>query len=150
MRCRRWIKVTEVTVRHATFKQRIALAAVPTLLVLVALLQAGRAVVYDQSSYAGFGFGMFATYENELSRWTEVTAVTLDGTSVTVRPDPHLDLIAQEVPTATNIGALALAALASDASYRAVHASVWTVALVDRPMRLERVLMVESTVERGS
>jgi hypothetical protein len=128
----------------------MALAAVPSLLIFVALLQVGRAVVYDQSSYAGFGFGMFATYENELSRWTEVTAVTFDGSSVTVRPDSHLDLIAQEVPTAANIEALAVAALTSDASYRIVHAAVWTVALVDRPMRLERVLMVESTVERGS
>jgi hypothetical protein len=144
---RRWVRVT---VRTTTLKNLMALAVVPALLVVVALLQLGRAAVYDQSSYAGFGFGMFATYENELSRWTEMTAVTLDGSSVAVDPDPHLDLIAQEVPTTANVGALARAALASDPSYRAVHAAVWTVALVDRPMRLERVLMVESTVERGS
>jgi hypothetical protein len=128
----------------------MALTVVPSLLVVVALLQVGRAAIYDQSSYAGFGFGMFATYENELSRWTEVTAVTFDSSSVAVRPDPHLDLIAQEVPTAANVRALAGAALASDPSYRSVHAAVWTISLAERPMRLERALMVESTRERRS
>lgn len=145
MRRRRWVRVT---VGITTLKERIALVAVPLLLVLVALLQVGRAAVYDQSSYAGFGFGMFATYENELSRWTEVTVVAADGTSIRVRPDSDLDLAAQEVPTAANIRALAAATLASDPSYRSVRAAVWTVALVDRPMRLERMMLVESTLER--
>jgi hypothetical protein len=130
-------------------RERLAAWAVPTLLLAVAGLQMGRAAVLDQSSYAGFGFGMFATYENELSRWTEVTATMMDGTEVSVRPDAALDLAVQEVPTDSNVEALAASVLRSDPEFVSVHAAVWTVAVDGRPMQLEKVLMVESTVERS-
>lgn len=129
-------------------RERLASWTVPILLLAVAAVQVGRAAVLDQSSYAGFGFGMFATYENELSRWTEITATTDRGTVIAVQPDAALDLAAQEVPTASNIEKLATSVLASDPSFVSVHAAVWTAAVTGRPMRLERVLMVESFLER--
>jgi len=129
-------------------REKVALVAVPALLVLVALLQMGRANLYDQSSYAGFGFGMFATYENELSRWTEVTVTDSDHVSFSVTPAAGPDLEAQEVPTLDNIEALAESVLRSDPSFVSVHASVWSVAITGRPMRLERVLLVDSLVTR--
>lgn len=131
-----------------TSRERVAITAIPVLLIAVALLQIGRAAILDQSSYAGFGFGMFATYENELSRWTELSAVDDEGRPIPVVADPDLDLAVQEVPTSTNIEALAEWALASDPSLRSVHAAVWTVAVRDRPMRVERVLLVDALVER--
>ncbi len=135
-------------VTASPLRERVALVAVPALLILVALLQIGRANLYDQSSYAGFGFGMFATYENELSRWTEVTATDTDHASFSVTPAAGPDLVAQEVPTVDNIEALAESVLLSDPSFVAVHAAVWTVAITGRPMRLERVLLVDSLVTR--
>ena len=135
-------------VTTSPLRERAALVAVPALLVLVALLQIGRANLYDQSSYAGFGFGMFATYENELSRWTEVTATDSDHASFSVTPAAGPDLVAQEVPTIDNIEALAESVLLSDPSFVTVHAAVWTVAITGRPMRLERVLLVDSLVNR--
>lgn len=138
-----------MTVTTRRDRERLAAWAVPVLLLAVAGLQIGRAAVLDQSSYAGFGFGMFATYENELSRWTEVTATTKDGAEVSVQPDGALDLAAQEVPTGSNVSALAASLLSSNPEFVSVHATVWTVAVTGRPMQLERVLMVESTVERS-
>ena len=138
-----------MTLTGLPLRERVALFAVPVLLVLVALLQIGRAKLLDQSSYAGFGFGMFATYENELSRWTEVTVTDSDHNEFSVAPAADLDLEAQEVPTSDNVEALAESVLISDPSFVIVHAAIWTVAITDRPMQLERVLLVESTAERA-
>ena len=122
--------------------------AVPVLLTGVAFLQIGRAAVLDQSSYAGFGFGMFATYENELSRWTEIHVTDADGDRFRIKVDPGLDLAAQEVPTRSNVERVAAAALESDDSYAAVHAALWSVEVSGRPMQLERILLVEASLER--
>lgn len=138
-----------MTVTKRSRREVLASWTVPLVLLAVAGLQVGRAAILDQSSYAGFGFGMFATYENELSRWIEVTATTTDGTEITVQPDAALDLAAQEVPTRANIEALAASVLSSDPSYISVRAAVWTVAVTGRPMHLGRVLMVESLLERS-
>jgi len=130
-------------------RDRFALFAVPALLIAVALLQIGRAAVLDQSSYAGFGFGMFATYENELSRWTEIHVTDTDGDVVRVGVAAELDLAAQEVPTAANIELLAKAALEADKSYVSAHAALWSVEVAGRPMQVERILLGESSLERS-
>ena len=137
-----------MSVTTRPLRERLAAWTVPIVLVAVAGLQVGRAARLDQSSYAGFGFGMFATYENELSRWTEVTVTTEEGIQIPARPDAALDLAAQEVPTESNVEALAASVLSSDPAFVTVHAAVWTVEVRGRPMQLERVLMVESTVAR--
>ena len=122
---------------------------VPVLLIAVAFLQIGRAAVLDQSSYAGFGFGMFATYENELSRWTEIHATDTEGDVLRIEVDPGLDLAVQEVPIRSNIERVAAAALESDDSYVAVHAALWSVEVSGRPMRVERVLLIDASLERS-
>lgn len=120
----------------------------PLLLVVVALVQILRAVTLDQSSFAGYGFGMFATYENELSRWTEVTATSADGASFPVVPPSDLDLAAQEVPTSANLEALARSVLRADEEIQGVEAEVWTVSVAGRPMRLERELLTGIEIRR--
>ena len=128
--------------------RRIAVWSVPLLLVIVALVQILRAVDLDQSSYAGYGFGMVATYENELSRWTEVTATSSDGSTFSVVPPSEPDLVAQEVPTSANLEALARSVLQTDQEIASVEAELWTVTVAGRPMRLERHLLVGVEIGR--
>lgn len=56
---------------------------VPLLLVGVALLAVVRYHDQRQSSWQGVGFGMFATYDNRVSRFTRVD-ITVDGTTTRV------------------------------------------------------------------
>jgi hypothetical protein len=50
----------------------------PALLVTVGVVQWWRVDRYDQSTWSGSGFGMFATFENDTNRFLAVT-VELDG-----------------------------------------------------------------------
>jgi hypothetical protein len=50
----------------------------PALLVAVGLVQWWRVDRFDQSSWSGVGFGMFATFENDTNRFVAVT-VEIDG-----------------------------------------------------------------------
>ena len=122
----------------------------PLLLVLVALLQIGRAAAIDQSSYAGFGFGMFATYENELSRWIDVEITDGEGATRTVEPDDQLELIALEVPTDGHLVAIAREVIESNPDATAVTATIWAVAVDGRPLKLTPDPLTSVTIEVGS
>lgn len=60
-------------------------AVVPVVLVAVAALSIFRFHEYRQSSWQGVGFGMFATYDNRISRFTRVD-VEVDGDVTRVDP----------------------------------------------------------------
>lgn len=53
----------------------------PLLLVVVAVVQWWRVAEYDQSSWSGVGFGMFATFGEQGNRRVRVD-VTVDGTTL--------------------------------------------------------------------
>lgn len=62
---------------------------VPTIMVLVAALHAVRVVRFDQSTWQGAGFGMFATYDFDGTR-TVVAVASVRGGEVLV-PLDHVD-----------------------------------------------------------
>ncbi len=66
-----------------TGRDRALAWAAPLLLVAVAALAIARYHVVHQSSWQGFGFGMFATHEYEMSRTVRITAL-VDGVETTV------------------------------------------------------------------
>ncbi len=132
-------------------KSLICRYAAATILALVALLQNFRAHVYDQSSWIGCGFGMFATLDNHRTRFFRWHLP--DGTSTS--PDelecryPHLAHDAKVIPTSFHVGRLGRAAaheLAADRSDRERHANpaptgglrieLWKVELDFRASRL--------------
>lgn len=98
---------------------------VPALLVVVALVQVGRAHVLDQSSWSGAGFGMFATYDSGLTRFVLLEVERPDGTVETV-PAPAGDRTtgAEVVPTAEALRAL-VEAVRDEVDGTVVGAAVW-------------------------
>jgi hypothetical protein len=83
--------------------------AVPVLLAAVATLQLVRAHTLEQSSWSGGGFGMFATYENEDSRFLRLWLLTADGEERRSLPSgvAHEAFEARAVPTGERLDALA-------------------------------------------
>lgn len=82
---------------------------VPAVMVTVALLQHARATTVHQSSWSGAGFGMFATYESELSRFMRVFLADGNGPRVVELPAPlsRQAFEASVVPTHERLAALA-------------------------------------------
>lgn len=70
--------------RRPPSRDQVLAWAVPAVLVAVALLQLGRAHLLDQSSWSGAGFGMFATYESEATRFVLLEVEAEDGSTRTV------------------------------------------------------------------
>ena len=95
-------------------RRDLALAlAIPALLVAVAVLQLVRVHRYDQSSWSGIGFGMFATYESATTRFVRAYVDTPSGRRMVELP-PGLDdelRLARVVPTAAKLRPLAEAVL---------------------------------------
>lgn len=90
--------------------RRAAVWAAPLVLVVVAVVQIVRVHTLDQSSWVGVGFGMFATYESEQTRFVQATLTLDDGAVVAVSvPDGEGDLVREvlEVPTDANAERLA-------------------------------------------
>jgi hypothetical protein len=70
---------------------RLRAVAPALLLAAVALLGVRNHVVNDQSSWEGASFGMFATYDNHVSRIVEVTVTGPDGPYRAALPDTLQD-----------------------------------------------------------
>ena len=114
----------------ALSRRDLVLALVtPALVVAVAALQLYRADTLDQSSWSGAGFGMFATYESEITRFTRVHAVTDDGeTQIPVPPEAGRAFVeATVVPTDGYLEALADEVIATldDPEVDAVRVELW-------------------------
>jgi hypothetical protein len=72
-----------------SLRDRLRTLAPPALLVAIASLGVYRASTVDQSSWQGVTFGMFATYDNTVSR---IVRVTIDGPGSSYRADLPADL----------------------------------------------------------
>lgn len=132
-----------------TIPQRVAGVAVPLVLVAVALFQVRQATVHDQSSWSGAGFGMFATIDNEDSRFFRAYLVQPGGERLVALPGSLEDagLAVRVLPTPDRLDDLARrwrAAIpgAGDASLRV---ELWRVDLDGDGPRLEAELL-RSTV----
>lgn len=92
---------------------RVRSLALPVLLVAIATLGVHRSVTLDQSSWQGVSFGMFATYDNTVSRIVRVTVIGRDGPARVTLPG-HLRDDAERlrvVPTSGNADRLARAVM---------------------------------------
>lgn len=88
--------------------QIAARGLVPGLLIIVAWVQHYRAHAYDQSSWIGCGFGMFATLDNHTSRFVQAKWIDSTGASVvSIPPDlrPLVDSVCV-VPSQENLDRL--------------------------------------------
>lgn len=127
--------------------------AIPVLLVAVASLGVHRTVTLDQSSWQGVTFGMFATYDNTVSRMVRVTVTRPDGDVRVVLPD-HLDDDARRlrvVPTRENADGLARSVMDLVRAEGALRVTVEVVRLRLRDadgalgLRLERLTVGSAT-----
>jgi hypothetical protein len=132
-------------------KSLICRYAAATILIIVALLQHFRALAYDQSSWIGCGFGMFATLDNHRTRFFRwhLPEGASSGAGDFERRYPQLAHDAKVIPTSFHVGRLGRAAaheLAADRSDRPRHANptpteglrieLWKVQLDFRASRL--------------
>ncbi|MFP5318134.1 MAG: hypothetical protein ACLGI2_07535 [Acidimicrobiia bacterium] len=92
-----------------TIPQRVAGLVVPLILVAVALFQVRQATVNDQSSWSGAGFGMFATIDNEDSRFLRGYVLEAAGERLVGLPRSLAEeaLAVRVLPTADRLHALA-------------------------------------------
>lgn len=115
------------------FRDRAAVLIAPAILVVVALVQIVRARTLDQSSWAGVGFGMFATIDNHGSRFVRGTVDPGAESARSAAPPASLDdeaVAVRVVPNESRARALAEAWLSvAPAESRAVHVELWGVAL---------------------
>jgi hypothetical protein len=84
------------------------------LLVAVASLGVARSATLDQSSWQGASFGMFATYDNDVSRHVVVTVAGSRGRERVLLPEDLTDDAKrlQVIPTTVRAASLAAALLA--------------------------------------
>ena len=84
---------------------------VPALLIVVALVQQGRARLYQQSSWIGCGFGMFATLDNHTSRFVQAHLAGKGGPRFVAVPEELKPLAtrARVLPGKENLQQLATA-----------------------------------------
>ena len=123
----------------------------PALLVAAATLQIVRAHTVEQSSWSGGGFGMFATYENEDSRFIRVWAARGDGEELVALPGDlsRQALEARVVPTRGRLRDLAedvAARLGDDVT--TVRAEVWGVRFEHPEARLRSFRIAHGTYAR--
>ncbi len=119
----------------ASGRDRAKALAAPLLLATVALVGVVRSATLDQSSWQGASFGMFATYDNDVSRTVVVTASLPDDPARVALPS-HLHDDARQlqvVPTDARARRLAQATLRDATQDRAtrVHVAVLGVRLQD-------------------
>jgi hypothetical protein len=127
---------------------RLRAVAAPALLVAVATLGVHRSITLDQSTWQGASFGMFATYDNSVSRIVRVTIDDPSGAKrATLPPDLRDDdLRLRVVPTAPGARRLARSVLerVRDDGAERVTVEVWRLRLRDRAghlqLRMERIV----------
>jgi hypothetical protein len=119
-----------------SLRDRLRTLAPPALLVAIASLGVYRTSNVDQSSWQGVSFGMFATYDNTVSR---IIRVTIDGPGGSYRADLPADLRddatrLRVVPTDAAAAQLARAVLPRVAGDGAtgVRVEVWRLRLRSR------------------
>jgi hypothetical protein len=132
---------------------RLRVLALPVLLVTIATFSTHRAVSLDQSSWQGASFGMFATYENDVSRSVRVWADGPNGRFRVRLPDGLQDDATRLRVTPTEGAARSLAAAvlagAPTAAARAVEVEVWRIHVsTGADLRLRTELLVAGRAER--
>jgi hypothetical protein len=129
----------------------VLVLATPVLVVAVALVQLYRADALDQSSWSGAGFGMFATYESEITRFVRVYAVTESGeTRLPVPPSAQRALVeARVVPTDGYLEVLAdeVAAAVDDPEVESVRVELWAIDFDRDEARIDASMLNEVTVD---
>lgn len=88
---------------------RLRALAAPVLLAAIASLGVARAVTLDQSSWQGASFGMFATYDNDVSRIVRVYVEGPGGSVRSILPASLKDDATRLRVTPTESAAAALA-----------------------------------------
>lgn len=122
--------------RRFLLPQWVAVTVVPGVLLAVAAVQGWRVVEHDQSTWSGAGYGMFATYDNEDTRFVTATLTVADGAQRREFVPGELARLAFEArvtPSAERVQHLADQWLARSArEVAAVDVTVWGIELVDR------------------
>jgi hypothetical protein len=126
---------------------RLRALAPAVLLAAVALVGVRNHVDHDQSSWEGASFGMFATYDNHVSRLVLVTVTGPDGPFLARLPDSLEDdaLRLRVAPSEGAADRLArqVAALVADDGATRVTVELWRIAVDDAHgfrLRFEPVL----------
>ena len=114
---------------------RLRAIAPAALLAAIAILGVRNFAVHDQSSWQGASFGMFATYDNDVSRVVAVTATGPQG-SYRVRLPKGLQDDAVRLRVAPSAGAAdrlarEVAALIRDVGTTSVTVELWGIVLHD-------------------
>jgi hypothetical protein len=122
------------------------------LLALVAVAQITLARRAELSPWLGGGFGMFSSTDHGTARFVRAFALGPGGPEpLAVAPDlERQKLLARDLPTARNAGALARAVLAREPSAGAVRVEVWRLRFDPRTLepRPERLREAEARRER--
>jgi hypothetical protein len=121
------------------------------LLVLIAALGVRNHVVRDQSSWQGVSFGMFATYENNVSRVVVVTVDRGAGPTRVSLPESLADDVRrlEVVPTDGATSSLARSVLDLVDGHATVEVSVRKVVLSgDDPLELRYELLASGEAIR--
>ena len=134
-----------------TIPQRLATTVVPVVLVAVALFQIRQATVHDQSSWSGAGFGMFATIDNEDSRFLRAYLLQPGGERLVPLPASLRDdaLRVRVLPTADRLGDLARRwrTALPDAGDAPLRVELWRVDLDGDGPRLTSELLRSTVAE---
>lgn len=113
--------------------QQVAQVAAPALLGIVALFQIRQAVVHDQSSWSGSGFGMFATIDNEDSRFFRAYAESPAGERQVAVPGRLRDgaFAVQVLPTQDRLDELSrrwlAVVVAQDSGVTGLRVELWRI-----------------------
>jgi len=120
------------------------------LLVVIAVIGVRNHVNHDQSSWEGASFGMFATYENHVSRLVVVTVTGPDGSFRAALPEDLAD-DGQRLRVAPSQGAAdrlaeAVAERVAAEGATKVEVTLWRLALEDDDgLRLRLIEMLAGT-----
>jgi len=129
---------------------RLRAAAPAVLLAVVAIVGVRNHIVRDQSSWEGASYGMFATYENHVSRLVVVTVTGPDGSFRAAVPEDLAD-DARRLRVAPSQGAVdrlaaAVAERVADEGATEVEVALWRIALdEDDGLRLRLVEVLAGT-----
>lgn len=133
---------------------RLRVVALPVLLAAIAVVGVLRVAALDQSSWQGASFGMFATYDNTISRSLAVTVTGPDGTARVLLPADLRDDARRlkVVPTEAGADRLAAQVLARIADAEAVEVVVQRLSIEQPPaddgLRISVEEIVSGTARR--